>query len=163
MATLPLAPLPHAGRNQVFTALFNLLSTTAPPIGQQWVTKSQRVRLWSDAGGQPANQPALFMQRGPQIAESKHVFGVTKWQWKAMVWVFYQVGGLKTDDDSTYPDQLTDQFLDNFEQIMQTDPLDGRQTLGGLVYHVWIDGTIFTEAGIEDGQAFILIPLSILL
>lgn len=158
--TLPKAPLSHAKRNEVFEALFTLLKTTTPPTGTTWKTTSQWIRLWTDPGATPDCQPAFFLQRGPQEAEQKHTFGATRWHWKALVWVYYQVGGIKST--TGYPDQLTDQFLDNFEQVFSTDPIAGPLTLGGLVQHVWIDGTIFTEAGIEDNQAFAIIPLSIL-
>lgn len=156
---LPKAPLSHASRNAVFEALFALLKTTTPPGGTTWRTTSQWLRLWDEVGKDL--QPALFLQRGPQVAEQKHAFGATRWQWKCWVWIYYQVGGLQ-NSSTTYPDQLTDQFLDNIEQVLATDPIAGPRTLGGLVQHVWIDGTIFTEAGIEDAQAFMIIPISIL-
>lgn len=157
--TLPKAPLSHASRNQVFTALFDLLKTTTPPTGQIWRTTSQHLRLWDsvDKGA----QPALFLQRGPQVAAQNSTRGATRWQWNCWAWIYYQVGGLK-NSQTLYPDQLTDQFLDNIEQVLATDPIDGPRTLGGLVQHVWINGTIFTEAGIEDDQAFMIIPISIL-
>lgn len=152
--------LPHAKRSEVFNALFNLIKTVAPPAGTSWGTQSQSLVIWDEVSA--ASQPALFLHRGPQTAEQTRAFGVTKWHWKATIWIYYRVDGLK-NSTTMYPDQLTDQFIDNFEQTFQTDPLVGPLTLGGLVYHCWIDGSIFTENGINDGQAIILIPISILI
>ena len=156
---ITLQPLPHATRSQVFTALFTYLQTIPSPTGQSWGYVSQYPKIWDEVDA--ANQPALMLHRGPQIFESKHRFGVTKLQFRANIWIYFRTDNLKTK--STYPDQLTDQFLDNFEQYFQTDAADGRFTLGGLVWHAWIDGSVIFDSGINDNQAIILIPLSILL
>ena len=149
----------HATRNAVFTALFEYLkSHVTPPTGNSWKTASQHLVQWDDVNH--AQQPAIFLHRGPQIATQTHAFGVTKWVWKATVWVYFRTDGLKTT--STYPSQLTDQFLDNLEFAFQTEPLVGRFTLGDLVEHCWIDGGCFADSGLIDGQAVIVIPLSIL-
>lgn len=160
MATAPLAPLTHATRNQVFTALFNLLQKYLPsPTGEQWRTFSQNLVIWDQVPA--ANQPALFLHRGIEIAEQKHAYGVTKWTYRVDLWIYFQTGGFKTAN--TYPDMLTDNFLDAVERLFQTDPLAGPQTLGGLVVNCWIDGTIATDPGLEDDQGVIVVPLSILI
>lgn len=151
--------LPHAARKDVFDALFTLLKTIPAPTGMAWKLTSQRLRHWDDVSA--AEQPAMFLERAPQTAEQKHAFGVTGWHWRVLVWIYYRVDGYKTE--STYPDLLTDQFLDKIEETFQTDPNNGPVTLGGLVNHCWIDGTIVWESGTNDGQAVLVIPLSILL
>lgn len=161
--------LPHATRSQVFSALFKLILTIPPPVGKTWNTQSQHLVDWEQCPGDA--QPAIFLHRGPQTFNQK-TFGVTKLQFRATVWIYFNVGGLKTS--STYPDQLTDQFLDSIEQTFQTDPINGRLTLGTytdpttgrtepLVYHCWVDGTVFFDSGLTDDQAIIIIPISILL
>jgi len=153
-----MAILRHPKRGAVFNALFDLVVTTTPPIDTSWKLTSQRVRLWDEVDS--VNQPALFLMRGPQRAEQKKAYGVTKWLWRAGIIVYYRVDGLKTEN--TYPDQLSDQFLDNLESVFQTD--EGvALTIGGLVEHCWIDGECFTEPGLVDGQAIIFVPVSIYL
>jgi len=151
-------PLPHATRNQVFTGLFNLLKTIPAPTGAPWQVFSQSLVSFDDI---PA-QPALYLHRGIQIAEQNKAYGVTRWQWRVWLFIYYRVEGFTPATDTSYPDQLTDQFLDNLEQLFQVEPNAGTFTLGGLVHHCWIDGSIFTENGLIDGQAFIIVPLSIL-
>jgi hypothetical protein len=38
----------------------------------------------------------------------------------------------------------------------------GRQTLGGLVSHCWIDGKIMKDSGDIDGDGIAVIPVKIL-
>lgn len=158
MSTLPIFPLPHAPRNQVWEAAFAFLKTAPSPTSQQWKTFSQMLKMYDEVSA--GEQPAMYLHRGPETAEQKHAFGVIKWTWKATVWVYYRVDGYKTEN--FYPDKLTDQFKDSIEQLFQTDPLNGRLTLGGLVHHCWIDGTIYTDPGVSDNQAVIIVPISIL-
>jgi hypothetical protein len=160
-----LQPLPHTPRNTVFTALFNFLKTTVPaPVDPNsgksvlFVTYSQLLKQWTDVNS--ANQPAMFLHRGPQSFEQKHVFGLTKFVWKVTVWVYFRVDGYKIDP--SYPDQLTDSFIDGFEQAFQSAPLINRQTLNGNVYHCFIDGQVVSDPGLTDGQAVIVVPLTIL-
>src|ERR1700752_1067215 len=154
-------PLSHASRSTVFSALFKqmqLVPASTIPGQTSWKTVSQDLIIWDQV---PAiNQPAMFLQRGPQMSEQKHVFGVIKQHWRASIWVYFRADGLKTN--STYPSMVTDQLLDAFEQTFQTDPVNGRLTLGGVCYHCWIDGTTFFDSGINDNQGIIVVPISIL-
>ena len=164
-------PLQHAPRSTVFNALFSLMQTvpaTSIPGATVWKTVSQHLILWDQV---PAvNQPAMFLHRGPQIADQKHVFGITRPMWRASIWVYFRTDSFNTS--STYPDQITDRLLDSFEETFQTDPLIRRQTLGtytnaqgrtaDIAYHCWIDGTTYFDVGVVDSQAVIVIPISIL-
>ena len=152
-----LQPLPHATRNQVFSALFNLLLTLPSPTGQSWGLTSQMVQHWEDVP--PGNQPALFLHRTVQISSQQHAYGVSKQEWRSLVWIYYRVDGYKTAN--WYPDQLTDQFLDSMEQLFLPSPSGKPQTLGGLVTTVFIDGQATFDSGILDGQAVIVVPLSL--
>lgn len=156
---MALFPLPHATRSQVFTALFSLIKQLPPPPGMKWQRFSQNLKSWDDTPSE--EQPCCFLHRLTQTAEQKHAFGVTRWHWTATIWIYFRSDGYKTE--TTYPDQITDPIIDSIEQLFQTEPLDGRLTLGNLVHHVWIDGTIYSDPGLEDGQAVIIVPISILL
>lgn len=166
-----MAALQHASRSVVFNALFSLMQTvpaTTIPGATVWKTTSQNLIIWDQV---PAvAQPAMFLHRGPQTSEQKHVFGVIKQHWRATIWIYFRTDGLKTTN--TYPDQVTDQLLDAFEQTFQTDPMNNRLTLGtyinaqgrvgDIAYHCWIDGTVYFESGVNDNQAVVVIPVSIL-
>ncbi len=151
--------LPHSTRQQVFNALFDLVKTVAPPVGSQWKWTSQHLQHWDEI--EQVNQPAMFLHRGPQTVTQDHAYGVNKWVWRATLWVYYRTDGLQTP--SYYPDQLTDQFLDNIESVFSSDPLNGPQTLDGLVVNCWLDGHCYFDNGIVDNQAIIVCPISIAL
>lgn len=155
---MALFPLPHATRSAVFTALFNYIKATPPPVGTTWKLQSQWLRQYDEVDA--INQPALFLHRGPQVATQNHAYGVTKWQWRATIWVYFRTDGYRTVN--TYPDQLTDKFLDDLEQTFQTEPFAGRLSFGEVAYQCYIDGTIFSDPGLTDGQAVIIVPLTII-
>lgn len=156
---MPFYPLPHAGRSQVFSALFNLLKTVPAPQGYSWKMQTQDLVSWNNVDA--TSQPALFLHRGPQLSEQKQAFGVTKLHWRATAWVYYRTDGLH--GNGTYPDTFADAILDNFEQTFQTDPMNGRLTLGGLVWHCWLDGMVTWDPGLLDNQGVLVVPISILL
>jgi hypothetical protein len=160
--TQPLQPLQHATRQTVFNTLLAYLKNCPSPTGVPWKLFSQSLMQWDEVPA--ANQPAMFLRRGPQVAEQKHAFGVTKWVFKVTVWVYFRTENVSTEN--TYPDQLTDQFLDAFERLfqIQTQPAPftlSNNNLEGIVKNAWIDGMVFSDPGLTDSQAVIVIPLSI--
>lgn len=158
----PLQPLAHSTRQVVFNTLFQYLQNCPSPTNVPWKTFSQSLEQWDAVSA--ANQPAMYLRRGPQIAVQKAAFGVTKWVFKVTVWVYFRTENVKTTN--TYPDQLTDQFMDAFEQLfqVQTQPAPftlSINNLGGVCKNCWIDGMAFSDPGLTDNQAVIVIPLSI--
>jgi len=154
-----LQPLQHATRQQVFTALFSFLQGLPPPPGSSsWGLMTQQVLEPSEVP--VANQPALILCRGPQNITQKAP-GVSKLHWRCFFLIYFQTDNFKTSN-SKYPDQFTDPVLDSIEQLFQPPMNDQYLTLGGVVQNVWIDGMIASDPGIVDSQAFILVPLSIM-
>lgn len=160
MATPVLFPLPHATRQQVFNALFQVVQTIPSPTNQPWRSFSQHLKSFDDYPAEA--QPVITLYRMPQVAEQK-TFGVTKWHWKVVLIVFYRIDAIQCAQNKIWPEQLVDNFIDAVEQRFQTDPLNNRFTLGGLVWHCFIDGAITFDSGVVDNQAIIVIPLSIYL
>jgi hypothetical protein len=162
-----LQPLPHSTRQQVFTALMNYVQIYVPaptnPITNKvipYVTYSQLWESWTDVP--PANQPAIFLRRGPQLFESKHAFGVTKLSFKCSLWIYFRTDGFKINP--YYPDQVTDPLIDGIEQAFQSlTPTPQRNTLNNTVYHCWVEGQVFSDPGLVDDQGVIVVPINILL
>lgn len=152
-------PLGHATRTQVFTALFTLLQTLAPPPGfSSWKTFSQDIQSWDDFPA--ASQPALFLARGPQIYAEK-AYGATKLTWKLYIWVYFRTDGLHTKN--TYPSQVCDPVMDSIEQLFIPPAANSKFTLGGLVQNCWLEGPALAEPGVTDNQAVIVVPVNITL
>lgn len=156
----PLLPLPHATRNVIYTALFNYLKRIPAPAGLQWKTFSQAIKHWDDVVA--ADQPALFLERQLEDWTQAKVMGVTKFELKPNVWIYFRADGLKTQN--TYPDMYIDPLKDAFEQLFQTNPATGgRLTLGGVCQHCFVNGTLASDPGLQDatGQAVVRVPLTI--
>jgi hypothetical protein len=123
-------------RNQVFTALFALTAS-----------------LEIDAGGtlfQTEHTEQSTQRTGMDAARRFHAS-----------WTVY----LRSDDSDPLDlgtVKLND-CLDAIENAFAgaTD-LQGKQTLGGLVYHAYIDGQIIKIPGDEDGQGMLVVPITLL-
>lgn len=155
---MALVPLQHATRQQVFNALFALLKTLPPPQGSNaWNTFTQEIRDWD--AYTTVQQPVMTLARGAQNFSLKAV-GTTKFHWKVALLIYFRTDGFQTT--STYPDEITDPILDSIEQLFTPQMINQYFTLGGLVQNCWIDGNIYSDPGIVDGQGVILVPISII-
>ena len=156
-----LLPLPHSKRSEVYNALFSFLKQIPTPDNTPWMTFSQAIRHWDDVTA--AEQPALFLTRQLEVMTQKSGYGVTKLELHTLVWIYFRADGMKTVD--TYPDQYIDPLKDAIEQLFQTlPPRGGQLTLGGTCQHCWINGSVYSENGLEDatGQAVVVFPVSVL-
>lgn len=139
-------------REAVYSALFALLEQV-PGV----VTRSRRLRHWSDVG--PTEQPALFLA---QVRESATpgdpARGLpTKWLLHADVYLY-----ARTDSRSAPGSQLNP-LLDAIEAALApASPMQRTQTLGGLAEHCWIEGDIDTDEGTLGDQAVAIVPIRIL-
>lgn len=139
----------NASREQVFSVLFSLLSGAAG-----FATTSRRLRLPSDV---PAGQqPALFLSQGDEDADQAS-FGATRWRLSAHVAIYVNAGA----DPNVAPDTLLNPLVDAVEMALTPVPPGAKQTLGGLVDHCYIDGKVVRDPGVLDGQAFAVVPLTI--
>lgn len=159
--TLPV--LPHSTRQQVFTALMNFLQSTVPapadPVTGNSIPFQTYSQIWEHWTQVPdTRQPAMYLRRGPQTFTQKTAYGVTKLHFRCTVWVYFRTDGYRIGN--VYPDQLTDNFIDGFEQAFQTLP-GTTLTLSGTVFRCWIDGPVFSDPGLSDKQGVIVVPLSI--
>ena len=148
---------PPIVREPIFKALFDLLSTAVPAGSPQFVTKGRRLRIWDEVDA--ADQPALFLVQGPMVASQQH-FGLTKWEMKATAWIYFRAEA--SPDPAYYPAKTINDYVDAVEAALTPDPLGPTQTLGKLVVHCWIDGPVVFDEGVTDGQAVIVIPVTVL-
>ena len=154
---MALVPLQHASRQEIFTALFNLLQTLPPPTGSnQWNTFTQTVKEWTDYDA--SEQPVMTLARGAQNFILKAP-GILRVHFKVALLIYFRADGFLTTN--TYPDQVTDSMLDSIEQLFTPQGVDQYLTLGGIVQNCWIDGNIYSDPGINDPQCVILVPISI--
>lgn len=135
-------------REQIYAALYARISAV-----QGFKTTSRRLRHWSDVA--PSEQPALFMTQRGESATT--VPGQpTVWGLGADFYLYAHTG-----DKDTPPGAILNPLLDDVVSALAPDPITGKQTLGGLVQHAWIEGQIETDEGVLGEQGVAIIPVRI--
>lgn len=148
----------------VYAALFALLQTALPqtslpaPFNILKFNMAERV-VWVPDQVPVADQPALFQIQGPLHAEQREVFGPTKWIFTAVAVIFLRAEG--TFPPSPLPAQISNYIVWALQSALGTTmPPYQKQTLGSLVYHVWIEGEVMSE--VTEEQMVITVPINIL-
>lgn len=149
-------------RETVMAALFALGSavTWTDPVTNHPLSFAYTARRLKSFRDVPA-QPALLQAEGDEFFSQ--VTGQPGKQRLTCNWVVYHKTGF---DKSAVPAQMNNQIVDALVAALVPtgrDALTGKQTLGGLVHHTWVDGKAFKDAGDLDGQGLIVLPISVLL
>lgn len=136
-------------REAIYSALFAKLQSSA-----SFATASRRLRHWDDVPA--AEQPAIFQaQKREQVSTVPGQPPV--WVLAVDVYLYARTGGGLNDSPATTLNPL----LDALELALAPDPISNKQTLGGLVQHAWIDGSIETDEGVLGEQAVAIVPITI--
>lgn len=154
--------MPGPTREAVYSALFALLGPIqwgSPLVGWQ-STPSRRLKLYGEV---PASQQPAAFQAEHAAEEYVQLSNLPyKRIWKAS-WVIYHKAG---DDAGAVPAITDNLILDAVEAALRPVPADPgypqRQTLGRQVYHCFIDGNLFKDPGDLDGQAMLIVPITML-
>lgn len=136
-------------REAIYSALFSRLANL-PGV----VTASRRLRHWSDVG--MSEQPAVFMsQKNETATKTQGVASI--WTFAVDVYLYVKVQG------NDAPGPVLNPLLDAIEDALAPDnPIKNTCTLGGLVHHCRIDGSIETDEGTLGDQAVAIVPILIL-
>jgi hypothetical protein len=131
------------------------------PDARQFKTISRKVRLFSDVTS--SEQPACFQgEHGEQAAQ---VSGLPYKNILMANWIVYHEFG--KDDRTALGASENNLILGGIRKALEPrigDPgfYDHRNTLGGLVHHCHVSGTIFKDPGDIDGQAMLIVPIKLL-
>lgn len=146
-------------RNQIYQALFDIgsgISWDSP--ARTWAYYSRRLQIWTEC----PNQPAFY-----QVEHDNEIGQMTGMPYKNVLkatWIVYQ----DTAKDETVVGAIENNLiLDALQAAMAPQIVAGQQyvdrnTLGGLVYHAFIDGVTFQDGGDLDGQGVMTIPITLL-
>lgn len=138
----------------IYQALFNRLSGI-----DGFVTTSRRLKHFNNVA--PDARPALFITQGNQTEVP--VKGLdAKVELEAEVYIY-----IHENDSAIPPSVQLNQMIDRVRTKLAPDHPDmcEYQTLGGLVEHCWIEGTIEVFEAVEgmlDDQGIAIIPIRIL-
>jgi len=142
-------------RESAFAALFAKLQTATWGSGQTWAYSSRRVALFN----QTPNQPALYLVAHDELIKQR-TGGDYVQTWKATALIYHQAGAVET----AIPNQLDNAILDAIFALFAPDNgFTNKFTLGGLVHHCFIEGQIRKIGGDLDGQAMIVVPITMLI
>ena len=141
----------------VYAALFSQLQS-ATFGGGITLASSLRAAIAPDESP-PANQPALIQLQGPMHVEQKDAFSLAKWTFTAVAVLYARVQGAMTAQD---PLAVTtaNYLIWGIKNCLNTKPPYQKVTLGGLVYHTWIEGVVSTE--VSNEQMVITLPIYML-
>ena len=139
----------------VYSALLAQLKTATFGGGVK-INKFQRV---IDAPSQvpSADQPALLLVNGPVRVEQKE-FALGKWTFTAVAAVYLWA----EEDQATLAATQANYIVWGLQAaLLSTDRGQyNRQTLGGLVYHCWVEGDVLTL--VQAQQVLVTVPIMIL-
>lgn len=135
----------------IYQALFNRLSGI-----DGFVTTSRRLKHFNHVPTE--NRPALFVTQGNQTEAP--IKGLdAKVELEAEVYIY-----IHEADTAIPPSVQLNQMIDKVRQSIAPDhpEICEYQTLGGLVEHCWIEGTIEVFEAVEnmlDDQGIAIIPI----
>jgi len=143
-------------REQRFKALFDLVSSATIYGIPAFKFCTRKYMTWTEVT--EALQPALVQQQGSQRASSFRNYGETLWTPEVYEWIYI----MHDPNDEIIPATYVNNYLDAIEAVLMPDP-SGRQTLGGLVEHCYIDGEVVADEGNDpsDVQIVIKVPVKI--
>ncbi|MDE3016327.1 MAG: hypothetical protein KGI29_05320 [Pseudomonadota bacterium] len=142
---------PLGFRESIIQALLDLALTAT-----SFNSSGRRLQLWSKV----ASFPALFIQStGTHYPPREARMLPPKRTITAELWVYTDVG----KDPNANPEEALNDIIDAIEAALAPGINSNVQTLGGLVYHAWIEGNIEQFPGVLDGIAKAIIPVKILI
>jgi hypothetical protein len=141
-------------REAIMTALFALVDGAFA-----WATSSRLLQAWSSVASFPAMYVVHLSDRylsSSSLSTHRPTGLPPQIYLDAEVWLYTLAG------PNQVPETAINQLIDVVEGALQGRPARSAQTLGGLVRHAWIDGTIAIDAGHLDGKGKAVIPVRML-
>lgn len=140
-------------REPIYAALFTLIQKMKIE-GMATPSFSRRYQHWDQVDVMAA--PAIFQQQYEEEAQQQEM-GLTKWQNTVNLWIYFDAS-----NNNAIPDQTYNNIMDAVEAVLTPPPPQRKQTLGGLVTHVWIDGKVPYSDGALDNKAVFLVQIKVL-
>jgi len=137
-------------RKQVSHALFTLLKNS-----YAWNTADPRLQVPDDVTAMA--QPAMFLVKPQEHLSQQETFMLPVYKLSYHILISLRADG--SPEDISAEDQMDD-ILDAVESALMPHPGE-YQTLGGLVTHCWIDGTISIDTPVLFQQCAIWIPITV--
>jgi hypothetical protein len=138
-------------RETIYAALYTKLSAAAG-----FTTTSRRLKHWADVP--PTDQPALFVSQRAETNNPMPPGLPPRYTFHVDVYLYANTGA----DSGVPPATILNPLLDAVHAALAPNYNTGKQNLGGLVEHCWIEGDTQTDEGTLGSQGVFIIPVSIL-
>jgi hypothetical protein len=138
-----------SNRESAYSALFSLVSSIPG-----FITTSRIWKVWGDVP--PPMQPALYQTQKREVPTNTPGLNPI-WTYSVDLWIYAHTQA----DKNVAPSTILNSLIDAIEAALAPSPVTNKQTLGGLVEHAWIDGSITTDEGYFGDQAVAIIPITI--
>jgi hypothetical protein len=143
-------------REAVADALFSLLQATKVGGNSPFVTTGQNPKIWSKVP--PGAQPAMYLVDVGETVVQNQAYGLSKYLLHFEILLYVRADA----SPQAIPAVFLRTLRDAIDAQMQSTPPGERQTLGGVVYHAWIEGEVLVDGGILDQQCVVMIPVKVL-
>lgn len=149
-------------REAIWAALYALLQTK---VGSSYVTKGRH--HVQPPTLTPEMQPAMFLVQVRETRAPRPVVGApVKLTLSGFIILYAQMPAPLLDDvgaETVLGATTLNAMLQAIDDALQpTDLSTGRQTLGGLVHHCWIEGDVEMDPGIYTQQGAAIVPIKML-
>ena len=138
-------------RNAIYDALMAVGAAIVPSYGVSWGETGRRCKTPDQS-----QMPALFQVELEEKVDTNLLGQVGRHKLEVL-WVIYQSSGT---DQTTVPAKFSADAIDNIVAAFSSNV--GRQTLGGLAYAAYVNGSIKRFMGDVDGIEIITVPITIL-
>lgn len=146
-------------RETIYAAVFAFFSGLTAGGSPLFKTATRKLSTWD--GVSPEDQPALLMQE--QSESVTRVKGQPS-IWRLSIKLFLYVHTGANNDPTIVPAQILNPLLDAIQASLAIDDVSNNAcTLGGLVSHCAIEGTVERFQGDMGDEAVAIVPITILL
>jgi hypothetical protein len=135
----------------ISAALFTLLSGA----NFAFASKDRRGKIWGNVD--PADQPYMGLIQTGATGVQSTATGLEKWTLRYLVLVYIRADA----NPNVIPATQINAALQAIAEAINSSPIGERQTLGGIVNNVWINGQCMIDTGILDQQCALLIPVDV--
>ena len=144
-------------REAAIAALWIFLQSLVLPNGMSWGERQRGLKQVDQVP--PGNQPAMFLQQGPQRTAGRREHGVQTWEYTNALLIYFRCEKNSLTEDWGFANTL----LDSLETLLAPQIMTMYQTLNGVVHDCYIDGEIGLYENMDDeNQAVLFVPITIL-
>lgn len=145
-------------REAIYQSVFQFFAALTVGGSPAFKVATRKLQTWDQAPAE--DSPQLAMSQVSETAEKRKGFP-TKWVFNIRLFMYVKTQA--NNDLTVVPSQLINPLIDALELALKPDDISNDAcTLGGLVSHCAINGTILIFEGTQGDDAVAILPIQIL-